>query len=107
MSLSIIILEIFEYQHCNSPAAANDQQQQRHKLKAQDDFIYVCIRNSVQISNNFNKILWPASLKHELSHKALQQESRSLRQMLKYCVSNIMNMSQIQIMSLSILIVKM
>ena len=55
LSLSIIVFKILEHQHCNSPAPAMTSNNKATSKKTKDDFLDVCIRNSVRISHNLKK----------------------------------------------------
>ena len=55
LSLSIIVFKILEYQYCNSPAPAMTSNTKATSKRTKDDFLDVCIRNSVRISYNLKK----------------------------------------------------
>ena len=57
LSLSIIVFKILEHQHCNSPTPAMTSNNKATSKKTKDDFLDVCIRNSVHISHNVKKMM--------------------------------------------------
>ena len=98
MSLSVIILKILEYQHCNSPAPAMTSHKNATSWRPKDDFLHVWNRNSVYICH----ILKKYGDQHHSSKnfKALQHCSRLgwfVRLKLQYYLQCVCNTDHVSI----------